>query len=387
MHRTSPELSSKKKFIFTVIVLMFTAACILLIYFAFAAYRSYPVYSYVKSSQRGWSGKAHQADPELGVAPIPNSRGAEVYPIGDDIPMRYDARGFRVPVQDTGDTPKAHPRILVLGCSFTYGSSVLAEEAYPYLVGKDLGGVAVNGGVCSYGLAQMLILARKLVAEQKPDHLIVQYSIWLINRAMNQFAPTYSSLAPSPYFYDGDGLKLHAPVFATLSFDLPFEKFSNTRTRAAEFAAFLLEVGFPMFIHDDYNIVILKLKEMLGIVPAPTQNAEKMVTQVYGEIAQIARDNHAQMLIVALDSESQSAAPVPYALFPQDAIVVDAHQAMLDKLPIADEAHYEKEYMHWRGNPPELVDYHPNAKAHRIIADAIVAKIRSMQLSPPAAGR
>ena len=46
---------------------------------------------------------------------------------------------------------------------------------------------------------------------------------------------------------------------------------------------------------------------------------------------------------------------------------------------------YLKAYGHWFGSPPKLVDWHPNPRAHAIIAREIVAAIGS-QLSPAAPG-
>ena len=38
---------------------------------------------------------------------------------------------------------------------------------------------------------------------------------------------------------------------------------------------------------------------------------------------------------------------------------------------------YGKEYGHWRGSPPELVDAHPNEKAHAILAQEILSVIEA----------
>jgi hypothetical protein len=73
--------------------------------------------------------------------------------------------------------------VLALGCSFTYGAATNAENTYPYLVGQRLAGTTRNAGVSSYGLSQMMILAKRLVPAYKPDYLLVQYSPWLVDRS------------------------------------------------------------------------------------------------------------------------------------------------------------------------------------------------------------
>jgi hypothetical protein len=55
--------------------------------------------------------------------------------------------------------------------------------------------------------------------------------------------------------------------------------------------------------------------------------------------------------------------------------VIDAHQRLIDQLPMPEVLAFQRLYCHWRGEPPELIDYHPNARAHRIIAEAILEQL------------
>jgi hypothetical protein len=230
MTKQRKTLSRKKRLVFSVIIFVIPATSISAIYVAYTGYRTAPIYWYVKHSERGWKGKLHRSDAELGFAPIPDSRGAEVFPVGNDIPARYDKDGFRVPLEDGIPTsPNRHPIVLALGCSFTYGAATLAEKTYPYLVGQYLGGTTRNAGVGSYGLSQMLVLAKRLVPANKPDYLIVQYSPWLVDRARSPFAPTNFGKVPTPYFFVRQNeLALHPPVFVTKIMDLPFDQYRNT---------------------------------------------------------------------------------------------------------------------------------------------------------------
>src|ERR1051325_8602131 len=132
MIERSSQLSRKKKLVFSFVVFLIPVTTISGIYLAYAAYRTMPVYRYVKSNQRGWKGRTHIADAELGFAPIPDSEGAEVFPIGNDIPARFDKDGFRVPLEAGATAPNRSPVVLTLGCSFTYGAATAAENTYPY---------------------------------------------------------------------------------------------------------------------------------------------------------------------------------------------------------------------------------------------------------------
>jgi hypothetical protein len=44
-------------------------------------------------------------------------------------------------------------------------------------------------------------------------------------------------------------------------------------------------------------------------------------------------------------------------------------------VPRADPDAYYRRFAHWRGTPPVLVDTHPNAAAHHIIAEEILRRL------------
>lgn len=85
----------------------------------------------------------------------------------------------------------------------------------------------------------------------------------------------------------------------------------------------------------------------------------------------MAEQNGARMLIVVL-GENHLPVTIPKDLLPSNAIVIDAHSELLSRLPTIDEKSYQRQYNHWRGEPPSLVDSHPNEQAHKIIAEMII---------------
>ncbi len=377
MTKQSKKLSRKKRLAFSFIIFLIPATTISAIYVVYTGYRTAPLYWYTKSNQRGWRGKVHKADAELGFAPVPDSRGAETFPLGEDVPMRYDKNGFRVPVEDKRDTSQnKRPIVLALGCSFTYGSSTNAEDTYPYLVGQYLGGTTRNAGVCGYGLAQMITLAKNLVPTQKPDYLLVQYSPWLSWRAKTPFADSAFGQVPTPYFFVSQNeLVLHPPVFKTKIMDLPIDAYRNTQVSFSDRVSFLWHVGLPLYVHDDFNMCYYDIKRLFGRLPQPAPNAQQITKYVYEEMAKVAKENGAKLVIVVLGNDNKPV-QLPEGSFPPDSIIVNAHDVLLEQLPVVNEETYLKQYAHWRGSPPAVVDLHPNENAHTIIADAIVHKIR-----------
>ena len=365
------KLSKKKSIYFHIVLLLIPIATLALSYLAYTTFRTIQFYNYVKSDQRGWSGHVHGAHKELGYAPIPNSHGWEIMPLGPDIPMRYDKDGFRIPVDDELNTTNNHPIVLTLGCSFTYGAATHAENTFPYLVGNYFGGSTKNAGVCSYGLSQMVLIAKLLIPRHEPDYVIVQYSPWLVKRAIKPFSPSYYGKLPNPYYIGESNPVIAPPVFQTKVFEFSIDNYRNTQKGVSDFFSFFENIGFPLLLHDDLNMTTYTLAKFLRLTDRPTKNHSAVIQHVYQEIARLAEQNGARMLIVVL-GENHLPVPIPKDLLPSNAIVIDAQSELLSRLPTIDEKSYQRQYNHWRGEPPSLVDTHPNELAHKIIAEMII---------------
>ncbi|GJM30901.1 MAG: hypothetical protein DHS20C17_35360 [Cyclobacteriaceae bacterium] len=366
--------STKKSIFFHIVLLLIPITTLVLTYLAYTTFRTVQFYNYVKSDQRDWSGQVHQAHKELGYAPIPNSHGWEIMPLGPDIPVRYDKDGFRIPVDEKLKTTNNHPFALTLGCSFTYGAATHAENTFPYLIGTDFGVSTKNAGVCSYGLSQMVLIAKLLIPRHKPDYVIVQYSPWLVKRAIQPFAPSYYGKLPNPYYFGESALGIAPAVFQTKVFDLPIDNYRNTQKGVSDFFLFSVNIGFPLLLHDDFNMTKYTLAKFLRLTNGPTKNRSAVIQDAYKEIANMAEQNNARMIIVIL-GENHLPVPISKDLFPRNAVVIDAHSELLNRLPTIDEKSFQRHYNHWRGEPPTLVDTHPNELAHKIIAEMITLQM------------
>jgi hypothetical protein len=342
--------------------------------------RSLYAYNFLKSDHRGFKGRVHRADPDLGFAAVPGSQGLHVFPIGPPLPMRYNGDELRVPAFDSSASPRKRPFVLALGCSFTYGDACLAEDTFPYLVAQGLGGTALNAGKCAYGLSQMLILARRLVPRYKPEYVLVQFSPWLVGRGTSGFARSTFGLVPVPYLTLADGrVGLHPPCFRAKVFDLPFPRFDNKTRGLREFLAFFFTAGAPLFLHDDAHMAAYEAWRFAGrAADAERRQAntagEEVNRVVYREIAQVCKDNGATMILVRLSHPLERHHQELKDLY-GDVVYVDA-QAVLDAaVPHGDKAAYYRRFGHWRGDPPALVDTHPNPAAHRVIAAEILRRL------------
>ncbi|MBN2376500.1 MAG: hypothetical protein JXD22_08870 [Sedimentisphaerales bacterium] len=349
---------------------------ILLLYLAVIMVRTYKIYHYTKANRRTWSGHVHQSDQLLGYAAVPNSQGEHIFPIGPNIPMRYDENGFRVPMDVVQTGKKPRPVILALGCSFTYGDAVTAEETFTYRLGQHLHGTALNAGICGYGYTQMLLSAEGLIPQWQPDYVIVQYSPWLVERAQSPFAPSYYGKLPVPYFYEKNGFAIHPPVFLSRLFSVPVEDYLYTPKGLFDYFSFLGSVGFPLLIYDDYHMLLYSVQRLLGITPPPTKDRQALEKYILKYLSDLAAKHHSRMIVLVLD-QGPNMSTLSETIIPDKVTVVNAHNELLARLQVCDAETYRKQYALWRGDPPCIVDTHPNARAHDIIAREIFTAIKS----------
>ncbi|MFA5043514.1 MAG: hypothetical protein WC381_01160 [Kiritimatiellia bacterium] len=286
------------------------------------------------------------------------------------------ATRIQIPIQQGAN--RRRPLILAIGCSFTYGDACLAEDTFPHKVAQALGGTELNAGVCSYGLAQMLLLAERLIPRYAPDYVLIQYSPWLVDRAILHFGPTYFSYACNPFFADASagGVELCPPVFSNYEFDIDFSPWRASPRGPLDFASFLLRRALPLCVHNDVTILSYRTRRALGLVRPPTQNRGAVLKTVYGRIQALCAQNGARPLIVVL-GDSVSEITVPKEISALEMPVANAHAALIAALSEPKADAYRQAYAHFRGSPPVSVDGHPNPHAHTLIAGAIVDYIRA----------
>jgi hypothetical protein len=177
-------------------------------------------------------------------------------------------------------------------------------------------------------------------------------------------------------------------VFQTRIFDFPIDQYRNTPASFGDQLSFLWRVGLPLFVHDDFNMATYLGNRLLGRVPKPASDQDLLIKYVHEEIGRVASEGGAKLVIVVLGNDVNRV-QIRRDWFPADAIVVNAHDSLLEHLPIANQDNYEKAYAFWRGSPPGVVDDHPNENAHRLISEAVTRRIlnRSQDLRTLSAPR
>jgi hypothetical protein len=337
--------------------------------------RSTTGYLYVKQQPPGWRGEVVRSDPRLGFAPVAESAGAEILPQGFLEPIRFDAEGFRIPVEP-GPVQESRPVLLALGDSFTFGTACRAEETFPFLVGRGLGLRVLNAGFPGYGLSQMLALAREHVPRHRPQLLLVQASTWLSDRASRYVRRGEFDLVPVPFFSKGSGGEItwQPPLFVGKSFDLPISRYRDSRRGVLDWGSFVMRVGFPLHFHDDPRRLSLLVQRTARRLPKTAPERE-IAAVAYGEMLRLCKDSGTRMVVVVLDPPDKTIfAPGDLAL-PAEVPIVDTTPALNAGLGAPDRESYLRAYGHWEGDPPRLVDEHPNARAHAIIAEQVLRAI------------
>lgn len=340
-----------------------------------ATYNLTNVYLSIKQPSRGWRNNPHKADALLGFKPVPNARGFHTFPVGEDIPMKYDENGFRVPLSyDHSASFSKKPRILFLGCSFTYGDACTAEETFPFLVEKILDGYTINAGVCSYGLSQMFILAQSLIPKYKPDIVVFQHSPWLAERALSQYAPVYSSVMPTPYFDKHN--RIVPPLFTSNIFNYPMDHFKETQKSFPDYFSFF-SVCFPLYVQDDFKMARSNIGQLLSLFPKPNKDEQSTERFVIHHVHEICKQNNCKLIL--LDLLTPYLKQGNYTVDKNENIPEANADSCLHANLVAGES-YEKKYNHyaWNGKDSVLTDTHPNRAAHKIIADEIVRVINSV---------
>jgi hypothetical protein len=371
--------SNTKKFKTILLFIFFIFISIPIVQSVDAVYNVTRIYQANKKPSNGWKGRVHEPDNRLGYKPIPNATGLQVLRIGDGIPMKYDENGFRVPLSYNHDVNKNnHPRILFLGCSFTYGASCLAEETFPFLVEKELNGYSINAGACSYGLSQMYLLAQTLIPKYKPDYVVFQHSSWLVLRSLLGYIPAYHSCGiPAPYF-DKDN-QIIFPLFQSHTFQFPTEHYKLTKKSFGDYLSFLRET-FPLYMKDVYRKSIVDVKQFLHLIPKPSKNNEDVERYVIREVNKICKQNNSKMIILDLSWPTNKYKNKSNFLLDksENLPVAKADSCMYANLGKGEK--YEKKYYHYRmsGKDSVMVDPHPNPPAEKIIAAELIRVIDSL---------
>ena len=335
-------------------------------------------YTYFNSENFiAWDRQVFQLDDTLGYKMIPNTDAFQIYSYMNPIPTKINAKGFRVPAYfDSLSELNPEVDVLFLGCSFTYGSACRAEEAFPYLVAIEKRLSYINSGVGGYGLAQMYLLSQKLFSNYDPKYVVIQYSPWLLERSITEFAPTRGGyLLPAPYFSKkSNSFQVELPVFK--SFANTLNPIEDRKIFHNNFFNYYFKKGLIYFTREQFQVIQLRIKNLFDVKQPPTKERDAVELFAYKEMFEKAKQNGAKVILCKIAGGTFTDS-FNKLLIEYNVSVADAKALLYKNLGSESEEIYKQKYNHWgiKGKDSVFIDGHPNALAHKIIATSIIEKI------------
>jgi hypothetical protein len=317
-----------------------------------------------------------QDDPHLGYRAVPNAKGNYEYFIGDSIhqkvPVIFDSQGLRVA---TLPPPPGDSLDLYLGCSFTFGDYITAEQSYPYKTSKRLGHSPVNAALSGYGLAQMKRLADTIIPRGRFRYVFIQLSYWLTDRAVTPNRTTLYGYKAVPYFSKGQaGFELNDPVYKSSFRKKAREWHEGERTYARKLL-FSATDGFTIEFVDYTRYLVAKAGMRLGVVPRPAKDMRALEKEFYDHVIGLARKNGSIPVIVKI-SYSDDLSPSLLEHLKGQALLADVDKAAADSCRISGTTFREKYQLH-HPHPagPIHFDNHPNPVMTDLISDVILSVV------------
>ncbi|MEA5458354.1 hypothetical protein VB796_04860 [Arcicella sp. LKC2W] len=352
------------------------------------------LYVYYKKNI-GIAGNVFTVDDTLGHRGIPNGYGKATYSSKHaqiNVPIKLNAEGFRIPEKIV--TSKSDSLMMFLGCSFTWGDYVLAEQTYPTLTAQSLNYKSLNCGVDAYGLAQMLILAEQNIPKHQPKVLSVQYSPWLADRARFMFFPSAHGVMPFPFVTKNDkgDFYIHEPFFRSALYNPDYSIYKTTPASFSDKLSFIFKVGITVSMIDKWKRQVAQWKMLLGLLPTSEVDNQKIEKYVYERLYQLCKQYGVKMVVVNVGgfgySDEQRMAnhydrkkfkETIKSEFARNITFIDADSVL--RANIRPDENYSK-YVHWEKTSKTdsaIYDNHPNVMAHQMMAKTFVKQLFGYQ--------
>jgi hypothetical protein len=326
-----------------------------------------------KSSPKLW-----KLDPLLAHKGIPYNKGTYDYFIGDSIkgsvPVFFDEKGFRT-VPDSLKI-KSDTTDLYLGCSFTFGEYLLAEDTYPYKTSKLLNHSYFNTAISAYGIAQMKLLADSLLPKNKFKYVFIQLSPWLTDRAMSIDGITSYGYRPFPYFSDqGNNFVLNKLAYKG---DIYRTKlWRNTPYSYGEKFAFTISDGIEIEIIDYYAYKLAEIQVKLGIKPKPTKKKKELEKYFYNYAIDKCKQCKAIPILVKMKYPTGDCLELLDYLG-EKALIIDLDSDLDSKVKETGKEFYNLfGIYHVHGTDSILFDHHPNKYANELFSNRIYSELKN----------
>ena len=315
--------------------------------------------SHASSDLRVEGGGLIVPDAETGFAPAPRSSTVRRHPrSGLAYHVHTSSRGARV--EHAGQETPARVDLLTLGCSFSWGHGVEAEETYTALLARRRSLTAANLAFAAWGTAPSLLALRRN-RDLRPRLVVYGLLQDHARRNLMPCAPTYgpACLGVVHVGFDAAGSpRLEDPPPGEVAFHERFARAFFSGQEAGWGGAWLAA---------EADLRQALFSRSRSFVETPERKTAALRFLV-GEMTEAARGAGARLLVVHLPylERGQTNSPSPaVAAALAEARARGAHALDLSGAVAA----------HYRDPAAPLLrferDAHPNAAAHRLFADEI----------------
>jgi hypothetical protein len=347
-------------------------------------FKSYITYSFLASSGYSYSLGLFEADFNYGYKLIANEIGYQFVPHRPLLKIKTDKNGNRTHFAPI-DTKEES--ILYLGDSFTFGDVCEVDSTFPFIVEHISGYKTINGGVGGYGYAQMLRKADSLLFSTHPKYLVFQLAPVLLERSTCAYMPTDIFRVPTPYFSKiNDRISIQRPYYLSQMWRYAssgkISEYMRKSKSLRNFISFNAQIYLPIKFHELQGEIHKMIVSISGTQSSVLVDKFSIETFVLKNLVELASKNNAHLILLILGNGDNwhDQFLLRHSEFlkthANSLSIADAEGALCNNLPKFSEKVYEKTYMHWAGNPLELVDRHPNSYSHSIIAHEILKYIK-----------
>ena len=112
---------------------------------------------------------------------------------------------------------------------------------------------------------------------------------------------------------------------------LQFDRYRNTTGNWIDWLSFYWRVGVPQYAYDDFHMLKYGICRGVRVIPKPTRSRERLIEYVYKEMNSLVNEYGGRTVIVVL-GDGATPVKVNEQLFPADALLVNAQDALLGRL-------------------------------------------------------
>ena len=310
-----------------------------------------------------------ERDDEIGFVP-PRNASTEIRHLRAGLRWHIFTDAQRARVDAAGVQTPEHVDVLTLGCSFTWGAGVENGDTYPQQLGRLLGASVANFGMGSYGTVQAFQMLTRH-KDLRPKVVVYGFIQDHLRRNVSPCAPNYVPFCiPVSYVRrDGDWIVVAPPHM---------EYFSPEDNRAFNVEVALRDPTDPVawFLGAKWAAKMAWFRyrnpQTIAIDASPQTVAGGIEAMMRGMVSETQAIG-AKLVVLHIPylprGRARSVAPeLARALEHKDVTFVDFAPAVA--------AYYEREPAGSLVLGPD--DPHPNALAHRMIAETLAPVTRSL---------